>query len=38
MNHALLTALGRALRVLGEHGDALSGDTGDTKLHEIRPT
>lgn len=36
MNHAQLTALGRALRVLGEHGDALSGDTPDTKLHEIK--
>ncbi|MEV2216489.1 hypothetical protein AB0H86_34580 [Streptomyces sp. NPDC050997] len=36
MNHAQLTALGRALRVLGEHGDALTGDTPDTKLHEVK--
>ncbi|OON82643.1 hypothetical protein [Streptomyces tsukubensis] len=36
MNHAQLTALGRALRVLGEHGDALSADVPDDKLHEIR--
>ncbi|MFE4665386.1 hypothetical protein ACFRI7_13980 [Streptomyces sp. NPDC056716] len=36
MNHAQLTAVGRALRVLGEHGDALSGTTPDAKLHEIR--
>ncbi|WP_320778144.1 hypothetical protein [Streptomyces sp. CRN 30] len=36
MNHAQLTALGRALRLLGEHGDALGADTPDAKLHEIR--
>jgi hypothetical protein len=36
MNHAQLTALGRALRLLGEHGEALSGDTPDTKLHEVK--
>ncbi|WP_338696680.1 hypothetical protein V2W30_14315 [Streptomyces sp. Q6] len=36
MNHAQLTALGRALRLLGEHGDGLTGDTSDTKLHEVR--
>lgn len=36
MNHAQLTALGRALRVLGEHGDALSSDTQDAKLHEVK--
>ncbi|MYQ30972.1 hypothetical protein GTW65_07830, partial [Streptomyces sp. SID4956] len=36
MNHAQLTALGRALRVLGEHGEALSADTPDAKLHEVR--
>ncbi len=36
MNHAQLTALGRALRVLGEHGDALSADTPDAKLHEVK--
>ncbi|WAX79387.1 hypothetical protein [Streptomyces sp. KMM 9044] len=36
MNHAQLTALGRALRVLGEHGEALTGDTPDAKLHEVR--
>jgi hypothetical protein len=28
--------LGRALRVLGEHGDAITRDTPDDKLHEIR--
>nr|WP_241267538.1 hypothetical protein [Streptomyces scabichelini] len=31
-----MTALGRALRVLGEHGDALSSDTPDAKLHEVK--
>lgn len=36
MNHAQLTALGRALRVLGEHGEALSADTPDAWLHEVR--
>lgn len=36
MNHAQLTALGRALRVLGEHGDALTADTPDAKLHEVK--
>ena len=36
MNHAQLTALGRALRVLGEHGDALNADTPDAKLHEVK--
>jgi len=36
VNHAQLTALGRALRVLGEHGDALSADTPDAKLHEVK--
>ncbi|MGY3202496.1 hypothetical protein [Streptomyces sp. TE5632] len=36
MNHAQLTALGRALRVLGEHGEALAADTPDAKLHEVR--
>ncbi|MET8246047.1 hypothetical protein ABZV31_17465 [Streptomyces sp. NPDC005202] len=36
MNHAQLTALGRALRLLGEHGEALTGDTPDAKLHEIK--
>ncbi|NEE09121.1 hypothetical protein G3M58_22025 [Streptomyces sp. SID7499] len=36
MNHAQLTALGRALRVLGEHGEALSADTPDAKLHEVK--
>lgn len=36
MNHAQLTALGRALRLLGEHGEALSADTPDAKLHEVR--
>src|SRR5919201_1929897 len=36
MNHAQLTALGRALRVLGEHGEALGADTPDAKLHEVK--
>ncbi|MDQ1037065.1 hypothetical protein QFZ75_003481 [Streptomyces sp. V3I8] len=36
MNHAQLTALGRALRVLGEHGDALSTEMPDAKLHEVK--
>ncbi|MET7476323.1 hypothetical protein ABZT17_18385 [Streptomyces sp. NPDC005648] len=36
MNHAQLTALGRALRVLGEHGESLSADTPDSRLHEVR--
>ncbi|MFF7314840.1 hypothetical protein [Streptomyces sp. NPDC008137] len=36
MNHAQLTALGRALRVLGEHGEALTSDTPDAKLHEVK--
>ncbi|WP_086768660.1 hypothetical protein [Streptomyces bobili] len=36
MNHAQLVALGRALRVLGEHGEQLSRDTPDVALHEIR--
>ncbi|MFG2948800.1 hypothetical protein [Streptomyces adustus] len=36
MNHAQLTALGRALRLLGEHGEALNADTPDARLHEVR--
>ncbi|GAB1328999.1 hypothetical protein [Streptomyces sennicomposti] len=36
MNHAQLTALGRALRLLGEHGEALSADTPDARLHEVK--
>ncbi|MFH9006803.1 hypothetical protein ACH4E5_26655 [Streptomyces afghaniensis] len=36
MNHAHLTALGRALRLLGEHGEALTSDSPDAKLHEVR--
>jgi hypothetical protein len=36
MNHAQLTALGRALRLLGEHGEALTADTPDARLHEIK--
>ncbi|MGW3648464.1 hypothetical protein [Streptomyces sp. NPDC000878] len=36
MNHAQLTALGRALRVLGEHGDVLTRDSADAKLHEVK--
>ncbi|MEZ7002780.1 hypothetical protein [Streptomyces sp. AD55] len=36
MNHAQRTALGRALRLLGEHGEALGADTPDARLHEVR--
>lgn len=36
MNHAQLTALGRALRVLGDHGEALTSTAPDSKLHEIK--
>ncbi|MEU6403168.1 hypothetical protein [Streptomyces sp. NPDC046985] len=36
MNHAQVTALGRALRLLGEHGEALTADTPDARLHEVR--
>ncbi|NEB74171.1 hypothetical protein G3I40_02785 [Streptomyces sp. SID14478] len=36
MNHAQLTALGRALRVLGEHGQEITADTPQDKLHEWR--
>ncbi|MFF4524199.1 hypothetical protein [Streptomyces bluensis] len=36
MNHAQLTALGRALRLLGEHGEALTSTTPDAKLHEVK--
>lgn len=36
MNHAQLTALGRALRVVGEHGEALTADTPDSRLHEVK--
>jgi hypothetical protein len=36
MNHAQVTALGRALRVLGEHGEALTADTPDARLHEVK--
>jgi hypothetical protein len=36
MNHAQLTSLGRALRVLGEHGEALTADTPDARLHEVK--
>jgi hypothetical protein len=36
MNHAQLTALGRALRLLGEHGEALTTDTPDARLHEVK--
>jgi hypothetical protein len=36
MNHAQQTALGRALRLLGEHGEALTSDTPDGKLHEVK--
>ncbi|TLS41271.1 hypothetical protein FE633_37285 [Streptomyces montanus] len=36
MNHAQLTALGRALRLLGEHGESLTTATPDAKLHEAK--
>ncbi|MFE1438258.1 hypothetical protein [Streptomyces sp. NPDC058739] len=36
MNHAQLTALGRALRLLGEHGETLTTETADGKLREVR--
>ncbi|MDQ0991555.1 hypothetical protein [Streptomyces sp. V3I7] len=36
MNHAQLTALGRALRLLGEHGETLTAETPDAKLHEVK--
>ncbi|GGW66012.1 hypothetical protein GCM10010503_49040 [Streptomyces lucensis JCM 4490] len=36
MNHAQIAALGRALRLLGEHGEALGADTPDGRLHEIK--
>ncbi|MFK4145830.1 hypothetical protein [Streptomyces sp. NPDC004065] len=36
MNHAQLTALGRALRVIGEHGEELTTDTPDARLHEVK--
>ncbi|MFJ3304516.1 hypothetical protein ACIPSA_15610 [Streptomyces sp. NPDC086549] len=36
MNHAQLTALGRALRLIGEHGEALTADTPDARLHEVK--
>ncbi|MGW7407033.1 hypothetical protein ACWGI9_25505 [Streptomyces sp. NPDC054833] len=36
MNHAQLTALGRALRLVGEHGEALTADTPDARLHEVK--
>ncbi|WP_367322284.1 hypothetical protein [Streptomyces sp. HUAS ZL42] len=36
MNHAQLTALGRALRLLGEHGEALTAETPDARLHEVK--
>ncbi|MGW4083644.1 hypothetical protein ACWEGS_11460 [Streptomyces sp. NPDC004822] len=36
MNHAQMTALGRALRLVGEHGDALTADTPDARLHEMK--
>ncbi|MFR9796121.1 hypothetical protein ACL02U_09495 [Streptomyces sp. MS06] len=35
MNHAQLTALGRALRLLGEHGEVLTADTPDDRLREV---
>jgi len=36
VNPNQLPELGRVLRVLGEHGDALSRDTPAEKLHELR--
>lgn len=36
MNPNQVPELGRVLRVLGEHGDAISRDTPEEKLHEIR--
>lgn len=36
MNHAQLTALGRALRVVGEHGEELTAETPDARLHEVK--
>ncbi|MFI5978019.1 hypothetical protein [Streptomyces sp. NPDC051452] len=36
MNHAQLTALGRALRLLGEHGESLTADSPDARLHEVK--
>ncbi|MGW2519982.1 hypothetical protein ACWC09_23780 [Streptomyces sp. NPDC001617] len=36
MKHTQLTALGRALRLLGEHGEALTADTPDARLHEVK--
>ncbi|NUP19332.1 MAG: hypothetical protein HOZ81_25245 [Streptomyces sp.] len=36
MNHAQLTALGRALRLVGEHGESLTADTPDARLHEVK--
>ena len=36
MNHAQLTALGRALRLLGEHGEALSAPTVHAHAAQIR--
>ncbi|MCH0557486.1 hypothetical protein [Streptomyces sp. MUM 16J] len=36
MNHGQTAALGRALRLLGEHGEALTADTPDARLHEIK--
>lgn len=36
MNHAQLSSLGRALRVLGTHGENLNAETTDAQLHEIR--
>ncbi|MEW2130767.1 hypothetical protein [Streptomyces sp. NPDC005435] len=36
MNHAQLTALGRALRLVGEHGESLTTDTPDARLHEVK--
>lgn len=36
MNPNQIPELGRALRVIGEHGDELSRDTPEDKLNELR--
>lgn len=36
MNHAEATELGRALRVIGEHGEMLTATTTTEKIQEIR--
>ncbi|MEW1719330.1 hypothetical protein [Streptomyces sp. NPDC093109] len=36
MNHAESITLGRAMRLVGEHGDRLTAETTEGQLHEIR--